>query len=169
VEFALIAPLMVFVLVAVIDFARIYTTILTIESAAREAADYGTFGSQRWNPAIYDVPVNGTKAQMQHRACVASSNLPDFAGSSDACTNPAFAFALSGDKGATWQTDPATVSPVCDDKLREPPCWVKVSLHYDFHVLMPLHVEVLGVQLGLPSVIGIDRDSIFPVTDLELP
>jgi hypothetical protein len=46
---------------------------------------------------------------------------------------------------------------------------VKVSLHYDFHVLMPLHVEVLGVQLGLPSVIGIDRDSIFPVTDLELP
>ena len=55
-EFALIFPLMFVIFVAVIDLARVYTTILSVESAAREAADWGSFQSSNWagnesNPA----------------------------------------------------------------------------------------------------------------------
>jgi hypothetical protein len=172
VEFALIAPLMIVILLAIVDMARIYTTMLTVESAAREAADYGTFGSQRWNPTLYSVTPNGTEAQMKRRACVAASTLPDYAGPDDSCTNPGFVYALSGDKGITWTSSP-TVGDVtalgCDDPVRPTPCWVRVTLHYDFHLIAPLHLDVLGVSLGLPSTLAFDRTSIFPVTDLNLP
>ena len=33
VEFALIAPIMLFMMVAIVDLSRIYTTMLTVESA----------------------------------------------------------------------------------------------------------------------------------------
>ena len=48
VEFALVVPLMALFFVAVADFARLYTTMMTIESAAREAADYGSFSGAYW-------------------------------------------------------------------------------------------------------------------------
>jgi hypothetical protein len=59
---------MVLFFVAVADFARLYTTMTTIESAAREAADYGSFDSSYWTDPT------STQAQMTHRACMASSN-----------------------------------------------------------------------------------------------
>jgi len=164
---------MVIILVSVIDFARIYTTMLTIESAAREAADYGTFGSQRWDPALYPTV---TVPQMNRRACVGAKNLPDYAGPDTACTNPTFSFELSGDKGVSWSGDPAVITPPCNDESRThtdgtgiDPCWLKVNLHYEFHLLAPIHIEVFGVRIGLPDTIPIDRDSVFAMTDLELP
>jgi hypothetical protein len=171
VEFALVAPLMVFIMLAVVDFARVYTTMLTVESAAREAADYGTFGSQRWNPTLYNLTPDGTEAQMERRACTAARNLPDYAGPDDNCANPVFSYELSGDRGATWIASPtlADVTALgCDDELREPPCWVKVNLHYDFHLISPIHIDFFGIGLGLPNTVPFDRQSIFPMTDLHL-
>jgi hypothetical protein len=110
---------------------------------------------------------------MQHRACVAARNLPDYVGPDDACTNPSFTYALSGDRGATWTTATPSVADVtalaCDDNVREPPCWVRVTLHYDFHLIAPLNVSAFGVSLGLPNMLSFERSSVFPVTDLELP
>ena len=82
--------------------------MLSVESAAREAADFGSFGSQKWDVAV-DAPLpDGTVAKMEHRACVAASDLPDYVGPDDACTNPAFSYELSTDRGATWVAyDPA--------------------------------------------------------------
>jgi TadE-like protein len=167
VEFALVLPIMVFLMLAVIDFARIFTTMLSVESAAREAADFGTFGSQKWNDAIVTMPVDGTEAKMHHRACVASSDLPDYVGPDESCTNPSFSYELSLDKGATWV--PYSPGLGCDDATREPPCWLKVTLSYDFRVIVPLNLQFLDISLGLPSTLTFERESIFAMTDLALP
>lgn len=167
VEFALVLPIMVILMLAIIDLARIYTTMLSVESAAREAADFGTFGSQKWDDAIYSLPVDGTEAKMRLRACVASSDLPDYVGPDDSCTNPAFAYELSGDKGATWGAYSTALG--CDNATREPPCWLKVTLTYDFQMFAPLNLEFFGVTLGLPNSFTFERTSVFPMTDLALP
>ncbi len=167
VEFALIAPIMLVLLLAIVDLARIYTTMINVESAAREAADFGTFGSQKWNAAVYNVVPSGTEAQMKRRACVAASALPDYIGPDDSCTNPLFSYELSGDRGLTWSAYNAGMA--CDDPTRAPPCWLKVTLQYDFHLLVPFNFTVFGVTYGVPNTFTFQRASIFPMTDLNLP
>jgi len=167
VEFALILPIMLVIMLAVLDLSRIYTTMLTVESAAREAADFGTFGSQKWNAAVYAVDPGGTEVNMERRACVAASALPDYVGPDDACANPTFSYLLSADRGATWVPyDPALM---CDDPARSPPCWLKVTLEYDFRTIAPLNLDMFGVSLGIPNELTFQRTSIFAMTDLSLP
>lgn len=167
VEFALVLPIMLVMLLAVLDLSRIYTTMLTVESAAREAADFGTFGSQKWDVAVYASVPNGTEANMKRRACVAASALPDYMGPDDDCANPTFSYQLSGDRGATWGPyDPALL---CDDPVRGPPCWLKVTLEYDFRLIAPLNIEMFGVSIGFPNSLTFQRSSIFSMTDLSLP
>lgn len=152
VEFALILPLMFLVLMAIVDFARIYTTMMSVESAAREAADYGAFGSQRWQPA----KVSETEAEMQRRACIATSNLPEYQGDDATCTNPGFTYSL----------DPATD---CDNATREPPCRVTVTLTYTFRVFTPFRFEFFGTEYGLPSTLPFSRSSTFAMSDIQIP
>jgi TadE-like protein len=167
VEFALVAPVLIIMLLAIVDLARVYTTMVSVESAAREAADFGTFGSQKWDPSLYSLPVDGTEAKMLHRACVAASDLPDYVGPDDSCTNPSFSYELSGDRGLTWGAfDPLMA---CDDESREPPCWIRVTLTYDFKLISPLHIDLGGSTFGLPSTLTLQRSSVFPMTDLSLP
>lgn len=170
VEFALILPLLVFLLVGIVDLARIYTTMLSVESAAREAADYGSFGSQKWADATTVSTV--TEPEMWRRACVASRTLTDYIGPDTACTNPGFSYELSMDKGATWTdyaTTAASANP-CNNAARTPnPCWVRVTLTYTFHLLVPLNFEVFGVHFGLPTTLTFARSSTFAMTDLTLP
>lgn len=163
-EFALIAPIMIIVALAIVDLARIYTTQLSVESAAREAADFGTFGSQKWNDAVV---ATVTEPEMKLRACVASSDLPDYVGPDDACTNPTFAYKLSLDRGLTWVDYVPGLG--CDVATREPPCWLKVTLDYDFKLIVPFNFEFGGTSYGLPNTLNFQRSSIFPMTDLNLP
>src|SRR5262249_47490444 len=97
VEFALVAPILLFMVIAIADFGRLYTAAVAIESAAREAADYGAFDANHWsssNPAN----ITATLAEMQKRACTAAagSHLEGYAGAPDntTCTNPTFSCTL---------------------------------------------------------------------------
>lgn len=165
VEFALVLPLMVVLLIAIIDFARVYTTMMSIESAAREAADFGTtLGAPRWDVALRSPTVQ----EMQRRACIAASNLPDYADPDDdpatGCSNPAFECEIvtTGTPCDPWVAD------TCELPTREPPCRIKVSLSYDFHLFLPVNFQIMGASIGLPNTITIQRDSIFAMTDIDL-
>jgi Flp pilus assembly protein TadG len=175
VEFALIVPIMVVVLFAIVDFARIYTTMVSIESAAREAADYATErGAVHWA----DTEVSKTEAEMRTRACVASKNLPDYVGGpvdtngdgiddGEDCTNPDFAYCITVANGGACA--PFNAADGCEDIAREPPCRATVTLSYVFHLLAPLNIEVAGIKYGVPSTITITRDSTFAMTDIQAP
>jgi hypothetical protein len=159
---------MVLVLLATVDFARVYTTMMNVESAAREAADYGTtLGAGKWQAGA---PMDDTVAEMQRRACVAASDLPDYADSdtdpANGCTNPAFAYCMTPTTGGTC----GPVDPVdgCEIPTRPQPCTVTVTLTHVFRLFAPLNIQVGGSEFGFPSTITIVRDSTFAMTDIDL-
>jgi hypothetical protein len=156
VEFALVVPLMMLFFLAVADFARLYTTMMTVESAAREAADYGAFSSSYWTAP------DATRAEMTHRACIASSNLPDYQGSVGppaTCTNP---------EVVSIELIPRVGGTTCTDPQNPRPCWVKVTLQYSFKLLAPFSIQFFNVHLGLPDQLTFQRTSTFAMTDLQL-
>lgn len=170
VEFALVMPIMLILLVGIFDLARIYTTMVSVESAAREAADYGTtLGAGKWQEGA---PRDDTVAEMKRRACVASKNLPDYGDPdndpSNGCVNPSFAFCVTPSVGGTCS---ATIDPAaaCDDPLRPTPCTVTVTLAYEFRLLAPMNIEFYGTRFGLPSTLTFARNSTFAMTDIAAP
>ena len=157
VELALVVPIIVFLLLGIYDFARVFTAQIAIESAAREAADFGAFNSSRWEPLNYDSTVQG----MTERACVASINLDDYVGDSTTCTNPTVKILLTDENGG--------VANDCDNPVRpQGPCWVQVDLAYDFNLLIPFGTDFLGTYLGLPDTLSFERTSIFAISDFSV-
>lgn len=163
VEFALVLPLLLVILLAVADFARVYTTMLSVESAAREAADFGTFGAERWRPdsyATYTVP------EMQRRVCVATKNLAEYAGPDEDCGNPTMTYCLTpSDGGSCGPVDPIYA---CENPSRENPCRLTVTVNYQFRPFAPLRIQMLGMEIGFPSSITISRSSTFAMTDIQV-
>jgi Flp pilus assembly protein TadG len=180
VEFALLAPIMIFLLFAILDLSRVYTAMSSVESAAREAADYGTAqGAERWSTTNFSTTVR----EMQRRACTAARELHDFAWTdSDAdrtvdagepCTNPSFDWCVSESTGgACTKTYPVDVivnpTTACDNPDRPTPCTVTVTMDHDFHLFVPFQLDFFGVRLGLPVTLDFQRDSTFAMTDIDV-
>jgi Flp pilus assembly protein TadG len=160
-EFALLLPIMLILFLAIADFARLYSTMITIEAAAREGADFGTLYPWWWqgNPSDPDSNAGKTVAEMERRACLAASTLPDYVGTASTCTNPTVAYQLVPPMGVT---DCAAVA------RDEDPCWVKVTLSYTFHLIAPINFRLGDVELGFPSDLTFTRSSVFAVSDFEL-
>jgi hypothetical protein len=158
VEFALVVPVLFLLFLGIADFGRLYATMLTVEAAARQAADFGSFDSQYWSDP------SGTLEKMEHRACVAASTLPDYVGTTDlsdplwTCTNPTFSAQLVDRPGGTTCTDP--VNPF--------PCWLEVTLQYEFHLINPFHITIGSMDIGLPDTLTFSRTSTFALSDLHL-
>jgi len=156
VEFALILPLILILLIAIVDFARLYTTMLTVESAAREAADYGAFHWYNWQDTA---SADATALEMERRACVAVSNLPEYTESGGTCFGPTF-FDFSLDSPPGPPVD-CSQNPAPNAN----PCRLTVTLTYDFRLLAPLHVDLLGTSIGVPASLMFSRNATFALSD----
>jgi hypothetical protein len=178
VEFALLAPIMIFLLFAILDLSRIYTAMASVESAAREAADYGTaLGAERWSATN----INGTVAEMNRRACIGASDQPDYVGIDtslppdgldEECSNPTFAYCIRKTSAGPC-LDPTNAGYDCDDpennnRVTDPPCMVTVTMGFVFHLFVPFQLDFFGVQLGLPVTLSFERDSTYVMTDIDV-
>jgi Flp pilus assembly protein TadG len=163
VELALIIPLLLVIALGIFDFARAFTAAITIEAAAREAADFGTLYPWNWDENRPD-NITATEVGMQARACSAASTLTDYLGSDPGptatCTNPAF----------SYEVVPAPNGPSnCYDVPRDwEPCKIKVTLDFEFRVIVPLSLKFGDTTLGLPDTVQMSRSSVFAVSDFEI-
>ena len=179
VEFAQLAPIMIYLLFAILDLARIYTAMASVESAAREASDYATSqGAAKLSSSNWPM----TLAEMKRRACLAASDLHDYVGVDadsngvdEDCTNPSFDWCVAQSTGGTCdQAFPQAIDPVnpttvdCDNADKDPPCTVKVTLSHNFHLFVPFQIDFFGVKLGLPVSLAFQRDSTFAMTDISV-
>jgi Flp pilus assembly protein TadG len=164
VELAITVPLLVFILLGIVDFARVYTAALTVEAAAREAADFGTQYPWYWQGDALDPTSNAGKTVqgMRDRACVAARHLTGYEGPDDACTNPTVSFTL----------DPTPAGVAADACWAVPrdatPCNVAVTVSFRFDAIVPLNIRYFDRQLGFPSSITLERTAVFAISDFEL-
>jgi len=165
VEFAMVVPLLMIMVLAIADFGRLYASAVAIESAAREAADHGSFDASYWLPAN----VADTVASMELRACTAAmgSHLAGYQGASDGstCTNPSFQCSLEwgGSSVACADYVGSVAGMDCTnvvDKTLDT-CTVHVRLDYEFRTILAFG------PLGVAFDIG--RDSRYRVADLTAP
>lgn len=172
VEFALVLPILAFILLGILDLSRVFTSIMTVESAAREAADYGAWQSVNWqgDPIDPDANRHKTVAGMEARACTAARNLVDFVGSPTACTNPSISIDLLDENGLSAINGDGSLKTDCDRSSRTAgtPCRVKVDLTYTFDLVIPLGIDFFDTHLGLPQQVTFTRSSIFAISDFSL-
>jgi hypothetical protein len=167
-EFALFLPILVLLLLGIGELARVYSTMIAVESAAREAADWGAF-----RPGNWDVPSSTytiTVEEMERRACTPLKGLTEYNGDgSTPCplvdgslpANPTFACDLYEPASGTWAS--CSVPSTCNDadKMGNDaiPCKVRVTLSYTYDVIIPTEL------LGLPTSFTFTQFSIFNVAD----
>jgi Flp pilus assembly protein TadG len=164
VEFAITVPLLFFMLLAIVDFSRVFTTMLTVEAAAREAADFGTQYPWYWRGDPTDPASNAGKTVqgMRDRACVASKHLTDYVGPDNGCSNPSFSYVIDPPTGVDiddcWQVARA-----------DEPCNVIVTLDFTFHLIAPVNIPWIGGgHLGFPSTLNFQRTSVFAISDFQI-
>lgn len=167
VEFAIVVPVLLFIVIAIADFGRLYTAAVAIESAAREAADYGAFRADNWSSTV-PANITSTLAEMEKRACTAAagSHLEGYSGAADnsTCTNPAFSCTLEwGGSSEACATSGGMVggndcSAIATQAKTVDACTVHVRLDYDFRVILGL--------VPFPDSLPFGRDSRFRITDL---
>ena len=170
VEFALVLPILIFILLGVVDLSRVFTSIISVESAAREAADFGSWQSTSWSglPGDTDSNIDKTLQGMTSRACVASRNLSDFVGSTTDCTNPKIEVDVLDEHGNSARDANGAVTSECDSASRATPCRVEVELTYTFDLIVPVGMDFFGSRLGLPQQVTFTRTSIFAMSDFTL-
>jgi hypothetical protein len=156
VEFALVIPIIAFIFLGIVDLSRVFTSQLVVESAAREAADFGAFNSSRWTA----INRAATEQEMTQRACVASNRLEDYAGPDTDCLNPRVDISLEPNGG---------LESTCGEPDRpEGPCLVRVDMTYQFDLIIPFGLDFNGTRLGLPDQLTFQRTSIFAVSDFSV-
>lgn len=179
VEFVLVLPILIVLVVTLGDFGRVYASGIAVEDAAREAADYTAFDDVAPNPSHFNTTdpnavdaKDFTRAEALRRACAAVSALPDFSAISALCANPVAAncpatpggfcqLVVEDTRGqqpwvSTCQINAAQTDVTCG--------WtVHVTITYDFHTF----ISYLPLSwASIPTTVHFVRESRYAVSAL---
>ena len=168
-EFALIAPILLLIVVAIADFGRLYNSMVAVESAAREAADYGTFKSSYWDSGLGNPPI--TFGEMERRACTAAwgSHLEGYSEPGGTvnhatCDNPVITCVVEPNGPPAQDCDTYNGAGDCHLSTTDPPCIVHVTARYTFRPFF--NFSILG---WTPLEVTFARQSLFRISDLPVP
>ncbi|MFN2417744.1 MAG: TadE/TadG family type IV pilus assembly protein [Candidatus Limnocylindria bacterium] len=145
VEFALILPLLVLLLVMAIDFGRVFFGWVALHNAARIAADHASRGADAW-------PTATGPNEETHRDAYLDLVIADL--SAINCTPPAAPDPIPTDTNGMWDDedvpDPSFVSVVGNPlDSKEPGDHAVVNLRCSFDLITPLASSILGGQVRL--------------------
>lgn len=189
-EFALILPLLLVILLGVVDFGRVFSAGITMEAAARNAAEAA---AQEYQQIIRNTPApSATDYQRIHdvaldELCSEAKVLPNVAvDGSGNCTMPITAACTHDQYGADpvcgqasaavpsectaldgWAAtaDPSNVAPVPPYSGLTAVPYVEVRACYHFTTLFNLHFQLpFGASLSLGDI-WMQRDRTFVVGD----
>ena len=103
-EFALMLPVLLLIVLAGLDFARLFYSWITLTNAARNGASYAALHAEAWTPTADDVVLQQYQDLVHSDGLNATCPLP--------ATVPAPTFPAGKDLG-----DPARVSLTCQFRL----------------------------------------------------
>lgn len=161
-------PVMMLLLIAIADFGRIYASAVAVESAGREAADFGAFDATNWQTTQIPTPnYKTTVDEMERRACTAAagSHLEGYETTDPVnnatCTNPTFSCTLERNGASTDCMNPTGLGAGvdCSDPDTDPPCTVHVQMQYTFRTLLSIP--------PMPATVQLVRDSRFWISNLK--
>jgi hypothetical protein len=154
VEFALILPVLLVLTIAIADFGRVFACAIGVESAAREAADYGAFLTHGAWDETNGAQISANYAEMARRACTALSDLPGYVGTTGNSDcgeggTPYYSFDIVRPPGVTNCGDQSS--------LADEPCLIHATVTLPFSAIIQFP--------PLPSSITLTRQSWFAVSD----
>lgn len=186
-EFAIVLPLLILILVAVADFARVFTAVITLEAAARDAAEIAAQEYRRTAPSPLPDPGDPNYYRDISRkaalvACAEARQLPNTTYDTSTgecptwpvirvCVHDGVADNQCGNPiNGFRQQDPdctRTDDPMVADRLAtgyEPSRYVEVRLCYQFTMLLRLPPLPMDITPPIGDIY-IERARSFTVAD----
>jgi hypothetical protein len=180
VEFALVLPMLLVLLLGIADFGRVFASGITVEAMARNAAEAASQEYLQLRRAASPAPplpaaYDAVHLRAQEVACEEAETLPNRVSAGGVCSMPVVASCVHDEWGDHCSSGSAPVPSSCSSMSAWPPTlptqvgglpYVQVSACYQFTTL--INISDLHLPLGWSLSLGdiwLQRDRVFAVAD----
>ena len=171
VEFVLVLPILILLAVAVGDFGRVYASGVSVEDAAREAADYAAFDDI--SQSHFEEPVPGTvdakdstRFEAFRRACAAVSALPDFGAVAGTCSDPTARCSVAAGTFCQMVVEDHRTSQPWASTCGIDPVQMDVTCGWSVHVTITFDFHTALNFPALPAMVHLVRESRYAISAL---
>jgi hypothetical protein len=180
VEFALVLPMLLVLLLGIADFGRVFAAGITTEAMSRNAAEAAAQEylqarrAAKPSPPLSDAYV-AVRTRAQEVACEEAKTLPNWAASGGTCSMPIVASCVHDEWGDHCGAPAVPIPPGCTELASWPPTlpdqagglpYVWVSACYRFTTLF--NISDLHLPFGWSLTLGdiwLQRERVFTVAD----
>jgi hypothetical protein len=179
VEFALVLPMLLVLLLGIADFGRVFAAGITMEALTRDAAEAASQEYLQLRRAAAGPPSVGAYAAVHARAqevaCEEAERLPNRSMSAGSCTMPVIGSCIHDEWGDHCSSPSAPVPAACSTMASWPPPltnqpgglpYVQVNACYRFTTI--INLTGLRLPLGWSLSLGdiwLQRERVFTVAD----